>query len=185
LNQNASTQSRPPTVKIISKAAPSELAPFYHGYLNMIDEPNVLQLMRARLETALQLWGSLPPEKHDYAYAEGKWTVKELLGHITDTERIMAYRALSIARGETQGLPGFDENEYVKNAQFGKRTLPDLLAEFEMARKNSILLFENLSETDIDRQGTASNNPITVRALASVIAGHELHHSRILQTRYL
>ncbi len=151
----------------------------------MITDADVLQGLHSRLSVVLNLWGTVPPEKHDYAYADGKWTVKEVLGHIIDTERIMAYRALAFARGETQSLPGFNENDYVKNALFQRRTLPDLLTEFEMVRKSSILLFANIDDEKLARQGIASDNPVTVRALASVILGHEWHHSRILQERYL
>ncbi|KER10004.1 MAG: hypothetical protein HY22_06845 [[Candidatus Thermochlorobacteriaceae] bacterium GBChlB] len=172
-------------MRTIPKADPSEIAPFYHGYLQMITEPDVMQALHSRLSAVLTLWGTLPPAKHDHAYADGKWTVKEVLGHIIDTERVMAYRALAFGRGETQPLPGFNENDYVKNALFQRRTLPDLLAEFEMVRKSSILLFANMSDEKLACQGIASGSPVTVRALASVILGHELHHSRILQERYL
>jgi uncharacterized damage-inducible protein DinB len=169
----------------IYKAKPEEMAPFYHTYLNYVTETDVLTQLRNRLDLSKQRWGSIPSEKHDFAYAEGKWTVKQVLGHIIDTERIFAYRALCIARGETQALAGFDENAYVAKANFKLRTLPDLLAEFDLVRQSTLMLFENLSEQVFDNQGVASQQPITVRALASITAGHEMHHSRILQERYL
>ncbi|MBC8109622.1 MAG: DinB family protein [Verrucomicrobia bacterium] len=167
------------------KAKPEEMAPFYHTYLNYVTETDVLIQLRNRLEIVKQLWGSIPPEKHDFAYATDKWTIKQVLGHIIDTERIFACRALCIARGETQALTGFDENAYVINANFTLRTLPDLLVEFDLVRQSTLMLFENLAEQVFDNQGIASQNPITVRALASITVGHEMHHSYVLQERYL
>jgi uncharacterized damage-inducible protein DinB len=169
----------------ITKAKPDEMAPFYHTYLNYVAETDVLEQLKSRLMEFKKLCGNIPAEKHDFAYAEGKWTIKQVLGHMADTERIFAYRALRIARGETQNLPGFDENSYVEHANFQDRTLADLLAEFELIRQSTIMLFEHLTEKALDNHGLASNTPVTVRALASIITGHEMHHSHILKERYL
>jgi hypothetical protein len=111
--------------------------------------------------------------------------VKEVVGHIIDTERIMCTRALCIARGEKQSLPGFDENEYVTAANFDKRTLYDLIREFGYVRESTLAFFKTLTEEDLDRNGIANNNPVTPRALLYIIAGHHLHHLGVLKERYL
>ena len=170
---------------IIFKARPEEMAPFYHTYLNLVADADVIAQLKERLAFVLNFWGSLPAEKHDFVYAPGKWTPRQVLGHLSDTERIMGYRALCIARKETQPLPGFDENAYVENADFQHQSFDNLIAQFEVVRKSSILLFENLTEKVLDNAGTASGQPVTVRGLASIISGHEMHHTRILQERYL
>ena len=124
-------------------------------------------------------------EKADYAYAPDKWTIKQLIGHIIDTERILAYRLTCFARAENHALPGFDEDEYVANAHFQDRSLLSFSEEFTLLRKANMFLFNSLSEKDLDRSGTASERQITVRALLFVIAGHVIHHTQIIKSRYL
>jgi hypothetical protein len=171
---------------MIAKAQPAEATDFYHTYFKQIPEgADVGKILQDRLTEAADLWRNIPAEKHDFAYAPGKWTVKQVLGHIIDTERIMTFRALAFARHEKQPLPGFDENDYVANADFPYRTLPDLITEFEILRQSTLLFFKNSDEKTLDNQGIASGKTITVRALANIIAGHEMHHSHILQERYL
>jgi hypothetical protein len=172
-------------MKSLSKVLPQHLPPFYHPYLQMVGDQEVLSLMEERLNAFQRLWSNIPAEKYLHAYAPGKWTIQELLGHITDTERIMAYRALCIARGEIQALPGFDENAYVVEAGFNNLSFESLLHSFQLVRQHSLQLFAQLPDHIADQQGTASGRSITVRGLACVIAGHEIHHSRILQERYL
>lgn len=124
-------------------------------------------------------------EKADYAYASGKWTIKQLIGHIIDTERIMVYRLTCFARGEQQALPGFEEDEFVAIAHFHDRSLLSLSEEFRLLRKSNLYLFNSLNEQELDRRGTASERQITVRALLHVVAGHVIHHTKIIKERYL
>jgi uncharacterized damage-inducible protein DinB len=124
-------------------------------------------------------------EKADYAYAPGKWTIKQLIGHIIDTERIMVYRLTCFARAEQQALPGFEENDFVAIAHFQDRSLLSLSEEFRLLRKANLYLFNSLNEQELDRKGTASNRQITVRALLHVVAGHVMHHTEIIKERYL
>jgi hypothetical protein len=127
---------------------------------------------------------SIPDEKGDFAYAPGKWTICQLLQHAIDTERIFAYRALCIARGETQPLPGFDENEYARMAGTGKRTPAKLKEEFLTVRQSTLQLFGGFDDAALARCGTANGNPISVHALAYIIVGHWRHHAGILRERY-
>lgn len=124
-------------------------------------------------------------EKADYAYGPGKWTIKEMAGHIVDTERILVYRLTCFARAEQHALPGFDEDDYVSNAHFSDRSLLSLSEEFALLRKANLYLFNSLNEHELDRSGTASERQITVRALLFVIAGHLVHHIGIIEERYL
>ncbi|PSR52953.1 DinB family protein [Adhaeribacter arboris] len=169
---------------MIAKASIAELAPFYHRYLQQIPEGDILVRLQEQADELKKMLTPLLPEKQNYAYDAGKWTVKELFGHMIDTERIMAYRTLCIARGEEQSLPGFEENAYVANAQFSKREWSSLLQEYQWQRQANIILFESFDETTLPRTGTANNNPATVRGLITVIAAHEFHHVQILKERY-
>jgi len=123
--------------------------------------------------------------KADYAYAPGKWTLKEMSGHIIDTERILVYRLTSFARLEQTALPGFEEDDYVANAHFAERDLTSFAEEFRLLRKANLYLFKSLNEQDLKRSGTVSERQISVRALLYVIAGHLIHHTQIINERYL
>jgi len=126
----------------------------------------------------------MDPGKADYAYADGKWTVKQVLGHMADTERVFAYRALAFSR-EAIELPGFDQDVYMEKATFNTRNLEDIADEFKTVRESSLYLFRSLSDEQQIQKGIASGNPVSVRALAYMIAGHEMHHIKILKERYL
>ncbi len=169
---------------MIPKAPLSELAPFYHRYLQQIPEGDILVRLREQAEEINKMLSSLPAEKQNYAYDLGKWTVKELFCHMVDTERIMAYRALCIARGEKQSLPGFEENDYVANAHFSTRELSSLLQEYELQRQANITLFQSFDANTLQRTGTANNSSTTVAGMITVIAAHEFHHMQILKERY-
>ena len=123
-------------------------------------------------------------DKADYAYAEGKWTLKEMLGHIIDTERVFAYRITCFARNEQQHLPGFDENDYVSNARFSERNYEDMIEEFAALRKANLYLYRSLNDDEIHRAGTASGRAINVKSILFVAAGHIMHHFGILKERY-
>jgi hypothetical protein len=169
---------------IIPRPLADEHAPFYGGYITLVPDGNLVELLRQQqLETTRMLRG-ISDEKGRFAYAPGKWTIKEVVGHICDAERIFSYRALRFARGDAQPLTGFDENSYAPAGRFNERSLGDLLDEFEAIRAATIHLLRHLSEEELARRGVANNNPISVRAIAYVIAGHERHHAKLLRERY-
>lgn len=153
---------------------------------NYIDQVqgDIMEVLENQLTEFPALLNSLAA-KADYAYAPGKWTVREMTGHIIDTERILCYRLTSFSRGEKAALPGFDEDEYVSGAHFADRELQDLIAEFVQLRKANQYLFRSLNEADLNKSGIASGREISVRAILFVIAGHVAHHSRILKERYV
>ncbi|MGE6218186.1 DinB family protein [Nubsella zeaxanthinifaciens] len=123
--------------------------------------------------------------KADYAYAPGKWTIKELLGHMIDTERVLVYRLMCIARGEKASLPGFDEDNYVAHAHFSQSELADLAEEFGLLRKANLFLIKSLNKEELNRKGVANDLEISVRAIVFVLAGHVIHHQKIIEERYL
>jgi hypothetical protein len=145
----------------------------------------VLAELEQQSDSFAALLGNVPPEKASFAYAEGKWTIKELAGHVIDTERIMAYRALRIGRNDATPLPGFEENDYVANAHFEDRSLENLADEFAALRKANMYLIRSLNDIEIDRSGISNEKPISVRALIYIMAGHVNHHAAILKQRYL
>lgn len=163
----------------------SEAAEFYHGYINRVPKGNILTLLQEEGNAFFNFFESIPAEKHDYAYAEDKWNIKELALHLVDAERVMQYRAMRIARGDKTPLPGFDENLYVPNSFSANRTLDDILAELKIVRESSIALFQSLDASVWSNTGTASSTPISVKALAYIIVGHALHHIEIIKERYL
>jgi len=169
-----------------TSARPSagEHAPYYGKYIALVPDGDVVSVLRDQSAETVRLLRNLSPGKADYAYAPGKWTVKEVVGHVIDAERIFAYRALRFARGDKTELAGFDENTYVPAGQFGLRTMNDLLDEFEVVRASTIQLARHLDAEALDRRGTASQNPVSVRALLYIIAGHERHHVALLRERY-
>ena len=171
---------------MIQKPHPSEYNAYYQKYVESIsDQADILDVLQQQRYDVIQLFGRVRDTEADFAYAAGKWSIKEVLGHITDTERIMAYRALCIARGEQNSLPGFDENEYVANAFFKERTIGGLLEEHQVIRESSIALFDSMVPAAYTRLGYANGSPVSVAALAFIIAGHERHHLNILKERYL
>lgn len=162
-----------------------ELPEYYAGYVALVPDGPILATLEGQLMRTLELVWDLADEDALQRYASGKWSAKEVLGHIADTERVMAYRALRIARGDATPMPGFEQDDYVATAAFDTRPLPDLLGELEAVRAATVALFRGLPADSFDRRGTASGVSFSARALAWIIAGHELHHRRILQERYL
>ena len=157
---------------------------FYKGYVDTVCD-DVLAELEQQSDSFPTLLGNIPQEKASFAYADGKWTIKELVGHVIDTERIMAYRALRIARKDATPLPGFDENDYVSNAHFADRNLESLAHEFAALRKANMYLIRSMNDLEINRIGISNEKPISVRALIYIMAGHVNHHSAILKQRYL
>jgi uncharacterized damage-inducible protein DinB len=158
---------------------------FYQPYINQLKGVNLLEKLSTQKEEVLNLLKGLDEAKSNYAYAEGKWTIKEVLNHINDVERIFTYRALAIARGDEQSLPSMDQDKYQLNASRNSRSFESLISEFAAIRESSIHFFNNISEEESLKIGTASNNPVSVRALAGMVVGHVAHHIMILKERYL
>ena len=168
-----------------AKPATDEYAPYYSKYTSLVPDGDVVTTLEQQLAATLVLLRGLPEEQGNHRYAPEKWSVKELVGHVIDTERIFAYRALRIARGDQTPLPGFEQDGYITNGNFDLRQLADLSSEFETVRQSTLFLLRHLSDEAWLRRGVASENEVTVRALAHIMAGHELHHLEILRSRYL
>jgi hypothetical protein len=161
-----------------------EYADFYAKYIAMVATTDIVATLDAQRLQMSQLFAARSERDGNFRYAPEKWTVKEVLGHLNDSERIFTYRALRIARADPTPMSGFDENDYVRAASFGERSLASLAEEFGHVRSATLALFRSLSKDAWSRRGVANKNEVTVRALAFIIAGHELHHRRILDERY-
>jgi hypothetical protein len=163
----------------------SEYAPYYERYVSLVLGADLVETLERQGAETLALLRGLSEEQGAHRYEAGKWSIKQLVGHINDGERLFSYRALSIARGDRAALPGMEQDEWMASVDFDARTLSSLTDEFESVRAATIHLFRHLSPEAWARRGTASDNEVTVRALAYIIAGHEAHHVRILRERYL
>lgn len=168
----------------MNRPLPEEYSPYYQVYIDTVND-NVLAELDHQINSLPSFLRGLPEHKGSFSYAEGKWTIKELAGHVIDTERIMAYRILRIARNDKTPLASFDENNYVANAHFADRTMDSLAEEFALLRKANMQLIKTLNETELSRTGIASTMTISVRALIYILAGHVNHHRRIIEERYL
>lgn len=162
----------------------SDYADYWERYISLVPDDDILATIERQSGEVQRLIATMDDARASHRYAEGKWSVKEVIGHMTDAERVFGYRILSIARGDEQSLPGFDENEYVRHAGFDAWRLGDLAESYALVRRSNIVLLRNLPEEAWDRRGTANDNAITPRALVWVIAGHERHHLGVLRDRY-
>jgi DinB superfamily len=180
LEEVATSPSQP-----IARPQPGEYAPYYDRYISLIEGENILTRLDDQRRQTLLLLSGLSDADGDFRYAPDKWSAKEVLGHVCDTERIFAYRALRIARADTTPMEGFEQDDYVRNGPFAHRPLADLIEDYIAVRRATFTLFRNLDEDDWSRRGIANKNEVSVRALAYIIAGHELHHRRILEEKYL
>jgi uncharacterized damage-inducible protein DinB len=163
----------------------NEHAPYFSTYIDLVGDDNFFDYLDSTLEDCIQLFKQIPEDKEEYRYAEGKWTPKEMLMHIIDTERIFCYRALTIARNDKTPLPGFDENAYAANIDVSDRTIGDLLAEFKTVREATSFFLQYLPDEKMVSVGLANNFLTSTRAIAFMIVGHTIHHCNILKTRYL
>ena len=182
-------ESMSPIATTSFRPQPGEYAPYYDRYISLVldnEQGNdiVQTLDEQRRQTVLLLSG-LTEVDGDLRYAPDKWSVKELLGHLNDTERIMSYRALRIARADATPIEGFEQDDYVRSGPFVRRPLADLIDDYMAVRRATLSLFRNLDESAWTRRGVANKNEVTVRALAYIIAGHELHHRRMLEEKCL
>ena len=162
-----------------------EYLPYYQGYVDQTSSKDFLQELKNAQPKTVAFLRKLPAEKWDYRYAPEKWTIKEVIVHLMDTERVFAYRAMRVARNDKTPLPGFDENEYVPNSDAKNRTPESIIEEYQALRTSSIHLFQHFSKEQLDRLGMASGYPISTLALGFIMAGHELHHIKIIKERYL
>jgi hypothetical protein len=167
----------------INRPDASEFATFYAGYIGKVPDSGPVTLLEEQIGQ-LETLKTLPEHKANYAYADGKWTVKEVLGHLADAERVFSYRLTRIARGDQTPLAGFDENAWAKTAPHGKRRVADVANEMIAIRRSTLALVDSLDESSISNSGVANNNPVTARALCWIIAGHTKHHLDILKERY-
>ena len=167
------------------RPADDEYSDYYRPYVALVPEANVVDYLTQQLASLTHLLQSVDEGNADFRYADDKWSIKEMVGHLCDSERVFGYRALRFARGDEQPLPGFDQDEYVAAAHFDKRILHSLTEELYNLRKANIRLFRSLSADELSRWGTASDVRVTVRALMFIIAGHAAHHINVLQERYL
>jgi uncharacterized damage-inducible protein DinB len=163
----------------------NEYPDFFGTYINALKEVELKEELEICLHEFIKFVQNIPLDKFDFRYEENKWTIKEIIQHLIDTERIMSYRALRFSRNDKTPLPGFDENNFVENADANSRSIQDLLTEMAVVRQSTLSLFKSFSEEQLLRIGTASNKEVSVRALGFVIIGHQKHHQKIFQERYL
>src|SRR5690554_593610 len=170
----------------LSQLSKSEYPEYYQGYLKNI-EPNsdLFEELEASHHYFIKFVQDIPMEKHDYRYDTGKWTIKEIIQHLIDSERMFAYRALRFSRRDKTDLPGFDQNSYVENSNANTRHLKDLLMEFSLVRHSSLALFKSFSTEILLQKGKANNVEMTVRAIGFMIVAHQEHHKKVFQERYL
>jgi hypothetical protein len=163
----------------------SEYAEYYERYVSLVEETDIAAVLENQLNELRELLQTVTEEKSLFAYAEGKWSIRELIGHLSDGERIFAYRALRISRADQTPIEGFEQDGYIENSNFNGVSLADLIAELVHLRQANVVLFKSLSDEAWARTGRASDNTVSVRALAYIMAGHIRHHLKILNERYL
>ncbi|MCD0474141.1 DinB family protein [Flavobacterium sp. EDS] len=168
-----------------SQLLENEYSGGFATYVQEAGNVNLIEELEISLHDFIKFVQNIPMDKFDYRYVEGKWTIKEIIQHIIDTERIFSYRALRFSRNDKTPLPSFEENDYIDNTNANARGLQDLLTEFSAVRHSNLLFYKSLSEEQLKRVGTASNNQMSVRALGFVIIGHQKHHQKVFQERYL
>ncbi len=163
----------------------SRVPEWYHRYINEVIENDLAEALETQASSFAQFLQTIPVDKRNYRYAEGKWTIKEMLQHIIDAERIFAYRALCFARKDATPLPGFDENTYADNSKAANRGWNEMVEEFNVVRKSTQLLFNSFDKEQLDTTGTASGKPVYVSAIGFIIAGHINHHVSVINERYI
>ncbi len=164
---------------------PGDYDPYFERYIKLIEGDDIIKILYEQNKITRELIKSISDYKGNYRYDDTKWTIKEVIGHILDSERILAYRALSLARGEKKSLPGYDHEDYVREGNFNSRELLELSFEFKLLRESNLLQFKNFSEDMLRKKGLADESSVTVLALLYIIAGHEKHHINVLEERYL
>jgi hypothetical protein len=169
----------------ITKPEASEYNEYYGKYISLVVDSDLIGTLETQIRETRDLFAGFPEERGAYAYAEGKWTLKEVISHLLDGERIFGYRLLRIARGDSTPLEGFEQDGYIENSHANERSFSDLLCEFAELRAANLRLMQSMDEADWQRMGTASGFPVSARALAFIMAGHVGHHLNIVKERYL
>ena len=162
-----------------------DYAPYYENYIKLIEGEDILRILNDQNKKTQDILNSFSEHRGNYRYADGKWTVKEVVGHLLDTERVFAYRALCISRGEKKTLPGFDQDDYVSEGNFNRRELFDLNYEYRLLRESNLLLFRSFTPEMLKLKGFANESSVTVLAILFMIAGHEKHHMNVLREKYM
>ena len=171
---------------MVLKPSYQEYAEFYRGYISRVPDSNdIIDYLEEQTKQVVQLFNTITLAQSNFQYQPGKWSVKEVIGHLVDSARVLGCRAMCIARKETQSLPGFEQDDYVRAANFAYRNLDSLIDEFHHLRQANIILFKSLDEETTKIMGTADGKPVSVRALIYIIAGHTDHHINVLKERYL
>ncbi|MGX1930325.1 DinB family protein [Flagellimonas sp. 2504JD4-2] len=170
---------------LVSELSPSEYNPFYHNYVQSVGEGPLLSELEKGRDELISFLETIPESKMDFAYAEDKWTLAELLVHIIDAERVFQYRALRFARNDKTALAGFDQDIYVPQSNAGARTMKNMLEEYKVVRESTLVLFRSFDEEALKRIGVASGSEMSTRAMGFVICGHQAHHLKIIRERYL
>ena len=169
----------------MNRPEPTEFAPYYNTYVSLIDGDSVLPVLEAQSGELRAIFWDMHEEKGTFTYESGKWTIKELLSHIIDGERIFAYRILRVSRGDTTPIEGFEQDDYIATSNANNRTFADMLDEFELNRRGNILMVKNIDDEASKLMGIASGVPVSARALTYIMAGHVTHHLAIFKERYL
>ncbi|WP_294823896.1 DinB family protein [uncultured Flavobacterium sp.] len=170
----------------ITDIAANEYAPYQESYIKLVDPSySLIEELEISVHNLVHFVREIPMDKYDYRYAEGKWTIKDILQHLIDSERIFAYRALRFSRNDTTELPGFDENLYAANAHGDDRSINELLTEMSALRHANIMMFKSFNPEDMLRKGTASGYTVSVRAFGFLLIGHQNHHIKVFKERYL
>lgn len=168
----------------LTRPAPTEHHAYFAGYISLVPDGDFFANMESQARESARMLRSVSEEKSQFRYAPGKWTIRELLGHLIDSERVFMYRALTFARSDPTNLPSFDENMWAKASNAAGRSMKELIAEFEAVRAATLAMLRGFTEEQFARSGIANNNQVSVRALAYITAGHERHHIRILREKY-
>lgn len=169
----------------IADLSTTEYLPYFQNYINQVGNVELIEGLEKGLIDIKTFYKSIPDSKLEYRYAEGKWTIKEVIVHLLDTERIFCYRALRFARKDKTPVSGFEQDDYVVNSESNARSIEDLMEEFMVLRKSTICLFKSFSQKSLLSKGLAGSGEVSVRALGFLIIGHEKHHCRIIEERYL
>ncbi len=168
----------------IGRPQPTEYAPYFERYISLVTDGDIISALKSQVEEVRRILGAVPESRAGHRYAEGKWSIREVLGHVIDTERVFGYRALCVARGDQTPLPSFDEKIFGQNSPHDAFPLTGLLDEFEAVRKGHLLFFRQLRPEDWTRMGIANNLPVSPRGLAYSMAGHVMHHLKGLRENY-
>ena len=167
------------------KPSPRDYSSYYENYLKLIKGDDILRILNEQNKSTQDILNSFSEHRGNYRYTDGKWTVKEVVGHLLDTERIFAYRALCIARGEKKSLPGFNQDDYVSEGNFNRRELFEITYEYRLLRESNLLLFRSFTPEMLKLKGFANESSVSVLAILFIIAGHEKHHMNVLKEKYM